>query len=181
MLIGKIKKVFLSQENSITQVIVDGFMKSMFHMLCFGSYPCFLYLQYDYLARIGPNISFVKAKPDFNVLSDDKQMLLVIKHKTYTSATYYNNWKQHQVIAQLFVAVHHIATQSKTQVTYPVIVYAVSIMVTKFKFYKATATFQYIKQSAKLEMCIDNYMVVQLKKKSCCKGRCVWINTIYAT
>jgi hypothetical protein len=65
-LIGKIRKVYLSEEESITEVIVDGFMESLLHILCFDDYPCFLYPQYDYLAKIGPNSRSVKSKPDFS-------------------------------------------------------------------------------------------------------------------
>ena len=97
-LIGKVKKVFLSEEDSITEVIVDGFMNSMLHILCFDDYPCFLYPQYDYFAKIGPDNRVVKAKPDFGILSETDRILLVIEDKTVTSASYSNNWKEDQVM-----------------------------------------------------------------------------------
>lgn len=161
-LIGKIRKVFLSGEESITEVIVDGFMESLMHILYFDDYPCFLYPQYEYLAKIGPEGRSVKAKPDFSVLSEENKILLVIEDKIVTSALYSNNWKEDQVMGELFAAVHYIVvTKSRTSVTYPVIVYAVRVIGTKFTFYKAVATIEYIKESAKTGVSINNEMVVQ--------------------
>jgi len=160
-LIGKIRKVYLSEEESITEVIVDGFMESLLHILCFDDYPCFLYPQYDYLAKIGPNSRSVKSKPDFSVLSEGDKIMLVIEDKTVTSATYANNWKEDQVLGALFAAVHYVVTKSKSALTYPVTVYAVRVIGTKFTFYRANATLEYIKESAQLGVSIDNEMVVQ--------------------
>lgn len=160
-LIGKVKKVFLSEEESITEVIFDGFMDSMLHILCFDDYPCFMYPQYDYSAKIGPNSRVVKAKPDFGILSETDKIMLVIEDKTVTSASYSNNWKEDQVMGELFAAVHHVVTKSRTPVVYPVTVHAVRVIGTKFTFYKASATLEYIKESAKLGFSIDNEMVVQ--------------------
>ena len=160
-LIGKIKKVFMSEEDSITEVIVDGFIESLLHILCFDDYPCFLYPQYNYLAQIGPNNRRVQAKPDFSVLSDDNKIMLVIEDKTVTSATYSNNWKEDQVMGELFAAVHYVVAKSRTRMAYPVVVYAVRVIGTNFTFYKAVATLKYIKESAKLGFAADNKMVVE--------------------
>ena len=161
-LLAKIKKVSLSEENSITEVIVDGFMDSLLHILCFDNYPCFLYPQYDYSATIGPESRRVKAKPDFSILSENNDIMLVIEDKVISSATYSNRWKEDQVLGELFAAVHHVVTKkSSRRVTYPVIIYAVRVIGTKFTFYKATATLEYIKETARLGFSADNEMVVQ--------------------
>ena len=159
-LIGKIKKVFMSEEDSITEVIVDGFIESLLHILCFDDYPCFLYPQYSYLAQIGPNNRRVQAKPDFSVLSEGNKIMLVIEDKTVTSATYSNNWKEDQVMGELFAAVHYVVTKSRTTITYPIAVYAVRVIGTNFTFYKAVATLNYIKESARLGFAADSKMVV---------------------
>jgi hypothetical protein len=160
-LIGKIRKVFLSR-NSMTEIAVDGFMDSLLHILRFDDYPCFLYPQYNYSANIGPNNYPVKAKPDFSVLSEDK-IMLVIEDKTITSATYANRWKEDQVLGELFTAVHFVVAESRSVVTYPVAVYAVRVVGTKFTFYRAEATLEYIKHSARMGPSIgsDIKMVVQ--------------------
>ena len=160
-LISKIKKVYLSKEESITEVIVDGFMDSLLHLLGFDDYPCLMYPQYDYLARIGPDNRSIKAKPVFSILSEDNKIMLVIEDKIVTSATYSNRWKEDQVLGELFAAVHYVVAKSKTKVTYPVSVYAVRVIGTVFTFYKAIATLDYIKESARLGMSIENEMIVQ--------------------
>ena len=160
-LIRKVRKVFLSEEESITEVIVDGFMQSLLNILYFDDYPCSLYPQYDYAANIGPDNHKVKAKPDFSVFSDEDKIMLVIEDKTVTSATFSNNWKEDQVIGELFAAVHYVVRKSKTKLTYPIIVYAVRVIGTKFTFYKAEANLEYIKESARLGVSINNEMVVQ--------------------
>ena len=161
-LIAKIRKVHLSERMNITETLIDGFMDSLLHILCFDDYPCFLYPQYDYSAQIGPNNRTVKAKPDFGVLSNSNRIMLVIEDKTTTSAIYSNNWKEDQVMGELFTAVHHVVTKSNTKMTYPVNVYAVRVIGTKFTFYKSIATLEYIKESAKLGFSIEeNEMKVE--------------------
>jgi hypothetical protein len=159
-LINKIRRGYLLEDDSITEVIVDGFMNSLLHILCFDDYPCSLYPQYDYMAKIGPDSRSVKARPDFSVLSGSNKIMLVIEDKTVTSATYANNWKEDQVLGELFAAVHYVVAKSRVT-TYPVTVYAVRVIGTKFTFYKADATLEYIRESARLGLSIDNEMVVQ--------------------
>jgi hypothetical protein len=81
--------------------------------------------------------------------------------KVVTSATYANNWKEDQVMAELFAAVHYVVRNPKTVLTYPIIVYAVRVIGTKFTFYKASATLDYIKETARRGMALETEMVVQ--------------------
>ncbi len=64
-------------------------------------------------------------------------------------------------MGEIFAAAHYIVAHSQTKITYPVTVYAVRVIGTKFTFYRAEATLEYIKESAKLGVSIDNEMVVQ--------------------
>lgn len=50
---------------------------------------------------------------------------------------------------------------ANSKVTYPVTVYAVRVIGTKFTFYKADATLEYIKESARLGLPVSSEMVVQ--------------------
>lgn len=144
-------------------MLVNGFMDSLLHILCFDDYPCLVYPQYQYSAYIGPKNHVIKAKPDFSVLSSASRMLFVVKDKTVTNATLANNWKEDQVLGELFVAVHNIAARAISvaqaepgrvaqaepgRVEYPVSVYAVRVIGTLFTFYRATAKDKYIISSA---------------------------------
>lgn len=160
-LIRKVRKVFLSEEESITEVIVDGFMQSLLNILYFDDYPCSLYPQYDYAANIGPDNHKIKANPDFSVFSDEDKIMLVVEDKNVSSATLPNNWKEDQVMGELFAAVHYIVSKAKEELTYPITVYAVRVIGTNFTFYKAQAGLEYIIESAQEHLSGKEVMVVQ--------------------
>lgn len=153
-LVSKIKNIYIAS-TCLTEMLVDGFMDSLLHILCFDDYPCLVYPQYQYSAYIGPNNHVIKAKPDFSVLSSASRMLLVVEDNALTNATLANNWKEDQVLGELFVAVHNIAARAISvaqaepgRVEYPVSVYAVRVIGTLFTFYRATAKDEYIISSA---------------------------------
>lgn len=155
-LIGKIRNVAI---NSITEMYVDGFMDSLLHILCFDDYPCYLYPQYQFTADIGQDTHTVTAKADFSVLSESSKMLLVIEDKTVTNATYANNWKEDQVLGELFVAVHNVVAKSKVDLVYPINIYAIRVIGTLFTFYKTVATLDYIRETAR-NIPVKNQMTI---------------------
>lgn len=159
-LIKKIEKVSVHLENT-TESMVDGFMSSLLNLMGFDEYPCFLYPQYSYHVRVGPESSRIRATPDFSITTENNNVMLVIEDKNSTGATYSNKWKEDQVMGELFVAAHYIAARQDKKATYPVNVYAARVIGTKFTFYKATATLDYIKESARSGMSEDNQMVVE--------------------
>ncbi len=57
------------------------------------------------------------------------------------------NPKTDQVLGELFVAVHNIAANHK--ITYPLSMSAIRVVGTLFTFYKATASLDYIKETAR--------------------------------
>lgn len=69
--------------------------------------------------------------------------------KNTNTATYANNWKEDQVLAELFVAVHNMVAKSKGTIVYPVNIYAIRVVRTLFTFYKTIASLEYIKETAK--------------------------------
>jgi len=146
-LIQKIKRVYTIISKSVTEMYVDGFMDSLLHLMYFDDFPCMIYPQYEYSAKLGYNNHEIVSKSDFGIISESSKLLLVIEDKTVTNATYANNWKEDQVLGELFVAVHNIAANHK--ITYPIQVYAIRVVGTLFTFYKATATLDYIKETAR--------------------------------
>lgn len=158
-LLDKIMAVFTE---SVTELHVDGFMNSLLYFLGFDKYPCHLYPQYRYSANIGQNNRCINAKPDFGVTTKaNNNIMLIIEDKTIKSATYPNNWKESQVLGELFVAVHHVVANAKAEVKYPVNVYAVRVIGTKFTFYRTVAALEYIRETAKLGMSTNSEMKVQ--------------------
>ena len=161
-LIVKVRNVYVA-EKAITEMYIDGFMDSLLHILGFDDYPCLMYPQYQYTANIGSSDHKIIAKSDFSVLTRHNKMFLVIEDKTSANAKYSNNWKEDQVLGELFVAVHNIVENHRQQdgsLHYPVVVYAVRVVGTKFTFYKAAATLQYIKETSR-SIPTQNKMIVQ--------------------
>lgn len=167
-IIAKLRKIHmaLSSGINITEDHVDGFMDSLLHLLCFDDYPCSVYPQYKHVARIKNHK--ITAKPDFSVLSEDNKILLVVEDKISSpaGASAANYWMEPQVLGELFVAIHN-AVASRRSVTYPVSIYAVRVVDTIFTFYRASATLEYIKETAKNgeaasnELTVDRYPKVE--------------------
>ena len=158
-LIAKIREVYIasttiSDNQSKIGCYVDGFMNTLLQILHLDDYPCLLYPQYTYSAKIGPRNHTVNAKSDFSVLHNKHQILLVIEDKTTSNANLTNNWKEDQVLGELFVAVH------KAEV-FPASVYAVRVVGTLFTFYRAIATEEYILETAKQGFAVKSDMTVQ--------------------
>lgn len=152
-LIAKIREVYIAS-TTISEMYVDGFMSTLLQILCFDDYPCLLYPQYTYSTKIGPRNHTVNAKSDFSVLYNKHQILLVIEDKTISNANLANNWKEDQVLGELFVAAHKAEY-------FPANVYAVRVVGTLFTFYRAIATEEYILETAKQGIAVKSDMTVQ--------------------
>lgn len=159
-LIYKIRTIFVSRRR-VTEVVIDGYMDSLLHIVGFDDYPCLMYPQYRYSASIGPKPNNIRATSDFGIITENNKILLVIEDKTTAGPTYANRWKEDQVLGELFVAVHYLAAESRGKPEYPIDAYAIRVINTKFTFYKATATLEYLKESALLGMSEKSEMVVQ--------------------
>ncbi len=81
-------------------------------------------------------------------------MLLVVEDKTMSNAYVGNNWKEDQVLGEIFVAVHKADN-------FPVSMHAIRVVGTLFTFYKAVATKDYILETARSGTAVQNKMVVQ--------------------
>lgn len=145
-LIGKIRYVYLTQSR-MKEMYVDGFMDSMLHILSFDDYPCFMYPQYEYSTTIGED-NRITAISDFGIVSESHKMLIVIEDKTMNNASYSNNWKEDQILGELFVAVHN-TVETTSGIQYPLHIYAIRVVGTLFTFYRAIGTLDYIKESSR--------------------------------
>ena len=144
--IGKIKSISIAK-NSITEMVVDGFMDSLLHILRFDDYPCYMFPQYEYSATVGYNHT-IRAKSDFGIVSQQSKVVLVVEDKTMNNASYTNNWRESHILGELFVAVHNVTSKMVNKV-YPVNIYAIRVVGTLFTFYRTVATLEYVKETAK--------------------------------
>lgn len=146
-LIAKIKYVYIAQ-STMREMYVDGFMDTLLHILEFDDYPCLMYPQYEYFADIGEDEHHIVAKSDFGILTQSHKMVIVIEDKTMENAKYSNNWKEDQVLGELFVAVHDTVRNHK-DVSYPISIYAIRVVGTLFTFYKTAVDKEYVKETLK--------------------------------
>jgi len=144
-LFNKAKEVKLT--SNIEEMYIDGFINSLLSITGFDDYPCKLYPQYSYRAFF-VNEHYIGSKADFAVLSNTNKILLVIEDKTTSNATYANDWKEPQVIGEIFVALHKIIASTDKEISLPIILYAIRVVGTRFTFYKCSANADYIKESA---------------------------------
>jgi hypothetical protein len=145
-LIAKIKYVYIAQ-STMREMYVDGFMDTLLHILEFDDYPCLMYPQYEYFADIGEDEEHhIIAKSDFGILTQNHRMVIVIEDKTMENAKYSNNWKEDQVLGELFVAVHDTVRNHK-DVSYPINIYAIRVVGTLFTFYKTSVDKEYVKET----------------------------------
>jgi hypothetical protein len=148
---------------SIEEMYVDGFVNSLLSMMGFDEDPCGIYPQYMYSALFATSHT-IGSKADFAVLSSMHTILLVIEDKTMNNARYTNNWREPQVIGELFVAAHKIVSSSteNNPVTFPLELYAIRVVGTKFTFYKSVIDDKYIRESAtKRRLPLIQSMIVQ--------------------
>lgn len=146
-LISKIKYIYIAK-NKMNEMYVDGFMDSLLHILGFDDYPCLLYPQYEYFANIGRSEHGIIAKTDFSVITEKNKVLIIIEDKTMNNASYSNNWKEDQILGELFVAIHNIVNNGKIN-TYPLSIYGIRVVGTLFTFYKTVVGSEYIKETSK--------------------------------
>lgn len=161
-LINKVRNIYLAKSR-LAESYVDGFVDSLLHILGFDDYPCNIYIQHEYNIRIGPKNFSIIAKPDFSVVSAISKMIIVIEDKTMKNANYGNNWKEDQVLGELFVAAHNRVYENQN-IKYPIEIYAVRVVGTLFTFFKADVTLEYIKETAK-HLPITSSMIIQRHPK----------------
>lgn len=157
-LIAKIKYIYIAQ-STMKEMYVDGFMDTFLHLLEFDDYPCLMYPQYEYFADIWEDEQHIIAKSDFGILTEKHKMVIVIEDKTMENAKYSNNWKEDQILGELFVAVHDTVRNYK-DIVYPINIFAIRVVGTLFTFYKTIVDKEYVKETLK-GYPKNNSMIVQ--------------------
>jgi hypothetical protein len=100
--------------------------------------------KYECSIEIGEKQHRITSISDFCILHEDK-MFLVIEDKTIINANYGNSWKEPQVLGELFVSAHKLATGKKKLDKTPIQTFALRVVGTMFTFYKAIVNIDYIK------------------------------------
>jgi len=92
----------------------------------------------------------ITSKIKFIVSKEDQYIVLIAEDKHPGGISEVTDWCKPQIAGEIFVtAFHNIYMGNKSDeytVTYPLIIYAIRIVSTKFTFYKAEVSRKYIKE-----------------------------------
>jgi hypothetical protein len=135
------------------EYFIDTYVSTLFHVMKMNDYPLSINAQHELNVDIGEYEERIISIPDFIIRSEQSKMLVVVEDKTMVNAKYINQWRENQVMGEIFVAVHNM------EISKPSELYAIRIIGTLFTFYKAFITPDYIKESL-MGLPIEHYMDV---------------------
>ena len=151
-LVDEIKLVY-DANNKPLEYFIDTYVSTLFHIMKMNDYPLSINAQHELHIDIGEHEEHITSIPDFIIRSRKSKMLVVVEDKNMTNAKFINQWKENQVLGEIFVAAHNM------RIVTPCEMYAIRIIGTLFTFYKAFIRPEYIKESL-LGIPTDHYMDV---------------------
>lgn len=147
-------KVVYDANNNLSEYYVDTFASTLFHVMHLNDYPLSINAQHVLQVEIGEQEESIVSVPDFIIRSIKSKMIVVVEDKNVSNAKFVNQWKENQVMGEIFVAAHNM------KITSPSELYAIKIIGTLFTFYKAIVSPEYIMESL-LGYPQDHYMDIQ--------------------
>jgi len=128
------------------EIYIDGFIYTLLNIMGLNNDPYYLYLQYIFKAFFDKYKYKITFRADFAILSQSRKIFLVMESKTMFNITFSNNWKEDQVIGEIFVIAYHSFFHSSSfqPVRFPLKIYAVRVISTQFTFYKSMMDHSYM-------------------------------------
>jgi hypothetical protein len=151
-LVDEIKTVY-DENNSISEYYIDTYVLTLFMLMNLNDYPLSINPQHVLGVDISEMEEHIVSIPDFIIKSKKSKMVIVVEDKNMASAKFINQWKENQVMGEIFVAAHNMRISQSSEL------YAIRIIGTFFTFYKAFITPEYIKESA-LGLPVEHFMDV---------------------
>ncbi|KAI8070771.1 hypothetical protein BC940DRAFT_295515 [Gongronella butleri] len=139
-LVDEVKTVY-DANNNLSEYYVDTFVSTLFHVMKMNDYPLSINAQHVLKVDIGEQEEPIVSVPEFIIRSRKSKMLVVVEDENASNAKYVNQWKENQVMGDIFVAAHNM------KVTAPSEMYAIRIIGTLFTFYKVFISPEYIMES----------------------------------
>jgi len=139
-LVDEVKTVY-DANNNLAEYYVDTYVYTLFHIMKLNNYPLSINAQHVLEVDIGEKEEHIVSVPDFIIRSRKSKMLVVVEDKNTTNAKFVNQWKENQVMGEVFVAAHNMRIMKPSEL------YAIRIIGSLFTFYKAFVTPEYIKES----------------------------------
>ncbi|KXN69566.1 hypothetical protein CONCODRAFT_7978 [Conidiobolus coronatus NRRL 28638] len=135
-LVLELKRVYDS-ENTLAEHYIDTYVDTLLHILKFHYYPLTINLKHKFEIKIDKEVC-VTSIPDFVIMSEYSKLLIIVEDKNIKNATNFNQWKESQIMGEIFTAIHALKIEQDINL------YGVRIIGTLFTFYKAMITLDYI-------------------------------------
>jgi hypothetical protein len=157
-IIKKIRNILVNESTRpARETKIDSFVQSLLSYIGFDDDPFQLNPQYDYSIELNGNRR-ITSKVEFLAIKNDIFIVLVVEDKHPLGVSELKDWSEPQIAGELLGAGFHNMQLSsfysvdQIPLTYPICVNAIRVVGTKFTFYRAVVTREYL---AELQKCID--------------------------
>lgn len=159
-ILHKIRNVVIHEEaGSMKENKVDSFVMSFMEFLGFDEYPLMMHPQYDYSVIVGSNHK-ISSKVEYMITVNNTYVLLVIEDKHTNNVSELTDWSEPQIAGEIFGSAYHNVNIAGHHLHYPFFIYAIRIVSTKFTFYKAQITREYLEECS-YGLPIRNSMIIK--------------------
>lgn len=154
-IVRKVRKII--NNPYIKEMIIDAFVMSLLNYLGFDRDPFDMFPQYDFSATIGDSHK-ITSKVEFMVIRQEQYVVFVVEDKRPASVAELTDWGEPQIAGELFVSAFHNVFLGYAK--YPIKVFAIRVVGTRFTFYKSEISRSYMEESL-LNLPAKNFMVIQ--------------------
>jgi len=154
-IIKKIRNILINESTRpARETKIDSFVQSLLSYLGFDDDPFELNPQYDYSIELNNN-KRITSRVEFITIKNDMFIILIVEDKHPLGVSELKDWSEPQIAGELLGAGFHnmqLSALDQKQIQYPMYINAIRVVGTKFTFYKAIITREYL---AELQKCID--------------------------
>jgi hypothetical protein len=164
-IINKLRGILgITRTGTNREIKVDSFIYYMFNKLGLNDDPFDMFAQYK--CGFDTEEKTFTSKPDF-IIFKDNSITIIIEDKHRFNAGLFNEWGEYQTIGEIITCAAHVI--SEKGITESFTVNAIRVIGTKFTFYKANVSREYILESYELKSKSRNSLIVErypVKNKS---------------
>jgi len=149
-IVSKIRSIIIKEDAAnIREAEVDSFMMSLLQYLKFDEWPCFVEPQYHYSFDIIAD-KHIASVVDFLVTVNRRYILLFVEDKHIGNTGSLIEWSEPQIAGEILGSAFHNMQLGSVgaAISYPIVIFAVRIIGTRFTFYKANVSREYMREVA---------------------------------
>jgi hypothetical protein len=141
----------------------EAFMFSLLSYLEFDFDPLSIYPQYRYAESVNNfRISSIVEYMIMQSYDSGRHLVLFVEDKHKKNVSELKDWEEPQIAGEMFTSAHHNGSLSLGDtVKYPFDIFAVRVVGTRFTFYKATITREYLEECQNEGLPIRTKLVIE--------------------